>query len=399
MSFLLTVCVYSQNTISGVVSYHNDPDRPLEDVVVKIYDESGTFIDSCVTDSTGTYIFTNLDCGTYSLNSYTEQDPGGIDLFDSYLIFFYIIGRTELDPIQYLAADTDADGYVDWADYWSIVIGWLIHGYPFPAGEWIFEDVIIDLSAKDPDGDQGGSSTGDPDGSFQPGTKPIQRINLEYNNEYVTSTGQQIDIPVFYDWPHPLGGMAISIEFPENLIYIEDIESEMQGFNYAVKNGCINLTWQDTEFKDMTFNDKPLFTIKAVTSNHFINESEITFDVNSKTHFIDSKGYKIEEVSLRLPKYKSNGLSIFTGNVYPNPVNSVAHIKYAIEEDSKINIKLLNSSGQLIDELYNCIKPAGIYNYHFNVDNLELESGLYFCVISIENSAKIVETKRLIVAK
>ncbi|MBM7553900.1 carboxypeptidase regulatory-like domain-containing protein [Thalassobacillus pellis] len=58
-------------TLLGVVS-DRETEEPIEDALVRVFDLSGTFITSSLTDSTGQYIFTNLAPGTYTLIASAE---------------------------------------------------------------------------------------------------------------------------------------------------------------------------------------------------------------------------------------------------------------------------------------------------------------------------------------
>jgi len=64
-------------------------------------------------------------------------------------------------------------------------------------------------------------------------------------------------------------------------------------------------------------------------------------------------------------------------NIYPNPANLSTTIRYSIPENVFVSITVYNVLGQRVATLVNSDKPAGIYNYRFNTN--ELSSGIYFC--------------------
>ncbi|MBX3006789.1 MAG: T9SS type A sorting domain-containing protein [Melioribacteraceae bacterium] len=51
---------------------------------------------------------------------------------------------------------------------------------------------------------------------------------------------------------------------------------------------------------------------------------------------------------------------------YPNPFNPVTTIKYAIPNDSNVEIKIYNVKGQLVTTLVYELKQAGCYNVDFD---------------------------------
>jgi hypothetical protein len=65
---------------------------------------------------------------------------------------------------------------------------------------------------------------------------------------------------------------------------------------------------------------------------------------------------------------------------YPNPFNPTTAIRYALAQDSQIELSVYNSSGQLVSTLVNQHQAAGIYQVQF--DASDLTSGLYFYKIS-----------------
>jgi hypothetical protein len=92
--FFVSSSLLAQSSLNGFVYYHGDSTEPIEDVNVKLIDTTGVAIDSCVTDINGLYQFNNVLDGTYTIESTTEIDPGGIDLADAHDIRWYLLGFT-----------------------------------------------------------------------------------------------------------------------------------------------------------------------------------------------------------------------------------------------------------------------------------------------------------------
>jgi len=115
--------------------------------------------------------------------------------------------------------------------------------------------------------------------------------------------------------------------------------------------------------------------------------------------------YAYANDSTILIKYTSNTSSI-SGNVnrveyfklfqnYPNPFNSLTVIKYSLNVNSLITLKIYDISGKEIRTLINERKPQGNYTIKFNGSSLS--SGIYFYSLFSDN--KLIETKKLIIVK
>ena len=86
---------------------------------------------------------------------------------------------------------------------------------------------------------------------------------------------------------------------------------------------------------------------------------------------------------------------------YPNPFNPATKIKYEIEKNSFVNIKVYDILGKEIENLVNEKQNAGTYKVSFDGSNLP--SGIYFYRIQVgnlDNSKQIYsETKKMILLK
>jgi len=81
-------------------------------------------------------------------------------------------------------------------------------------------------------------------------------------------------------------------------------------------------------------------------------------------------------------------------NIYPNPFNPFAVIKYEIPEESYVTIRIYDVTGRQVKLVENDLKQTGTYEMMF--DGRNLSSGIYFCRIeagSFHESKKIVLIK------
>ncbi|MBD3168235.1 MAG: T9SS type A sorting domain-containing protein [candidate division Zixibacteria bacterium] len=81
-------------------------------------------------------------------------------------------------------------------------------------------------------------------------------------------------------------------------------------------------------------------------------------------------------------------------NVYPNPFNSGAKMKYTIAEGGNIEIKVFNLGGQLVDRMNVNHSAGGTYEVTWSASNQP--SGIYFCRF---RNGEYSETKKITLLK
>lgn len=80
-------------------------------------------------------------------------------------------------------------------------------------------------------------------------------------------------------------------------------------------------------------------------------------------------------------------------NVYPNPINDVAQISYFLENETSINISILNSMGcEVLNLVNNENKSMGNHLIQFSA--LDLLNGVYFC--NLKTESKVLTTRFII---
>jgi len=80
---------------------------------------------------------------------------------------------------------------------------------------------------------------------------------------------------------------------------------------------------------------------------------------------------------------------------YPNPFTETSTIKYSLQNESKVHIKVYNIFGQEVSTLLDDVKNAGEHEIIFNADNIH-SSGVYFYVFKAGN---YTETRRMVIQK
>ena len=79
---------------------------------------------------------------------------------------------------------------------------------------------------------------------------------------------------------------------------------------------------------------------------------------------------------------------------YPNPFNPSTNIKYNIQKEGNVSLKVYNILGKEVKTLVNEFKTPGTYNVSFNAS--ELPSGIYFYRLT---SGNFTQVKKLVLLK
>jgi len=75
---------------------------------------------------------------------------------------------------------------------------------------------------------------------------------------------------------------------------------------------------------------------------------------------------------------------------YPNPFNPTTTIQYELAQNDNVELKVINSNGQTVQELVNNAQPAGRHSITFNAS--DLSSGTYLYQLK---AGERIETKRM----
>jgi hypothetical protein len=70
-------------------------------------------------------------------------------------------------------------------------------------------------------------------------------------------------------------------------------------------------------------------------------------------------------------------------SVYPNPVKDYLDVQLNLKNNTSLSIKLVNTNGQLIKEIYQSDDALGMMNLHLNIGHL-LETGYFLMIIETE---------------
>ncbi|MCD4773553.1 MAG: T9SS type A sorting domain-containing protein [Bacteroidales bacterium] len=391
--------LFSQSSINGLVCYHGDTTEPIEDVNVMLIDTTGIAIDSCITDDDGLYQFNNVQDGTYIIECTTGTDPGGIDLADAHQIRWYLLGFTTFTPIQEMAADVDGDSTVTWNDYITMVVYYFAQGNPFPAGDWSFDPItyVVGNKQKEDPPPTNGTSNGDVDGSFEPGNKPLPDLLLSFDGVKTIEANEEFEIPVKINTHFPLNSLGLVFDYPEHLFNIIDVTSKQGILNFDATNGQIRMSCVNSLKNSFDYFVDPEIIVKVRAASDLKNAYNLNLILNNESHIIDSKGMRLENITLSIPNIEILDQKAELSNNYPNPFSNSTSINYKLPQAAMVTIKLYNLMGQEVTTLVDKFQNKGEYRISVNSDKYFLKPGKYIYKMSLNGNYEFSRSKIMVV--
>jgi hypothetical protein len=390
LALLLTLFCLSasaQFTVSGGVYYHNNPNKPLANIQIDLKDGSGNILQTTFTNQSGQYSFANVPAGTYTLSASTNLPSGGVTLQDAVLILMNVLGLYNLTPIQQLAADVDGNGVVNMNDYLTVVYGWFLYGYPFPAGDWVFTDATVIAGLKDGN-NMGGSSSADVNGSYIPNYTKAELVLVADEAGEVDATEHEfINLPVYASVPVQASAFALYFEYPAEYLRIDAVESKLDHLRYTAENGMLKVVWAQTTPKAHSFGSgEPLFTIRAMTLPGFSKAGSLMLTPIAGSHLLDADGNIPGNLKLGITKVNFKEKQLSGISLSPNPVNGNTHLTLQLNTDSQVRMEVYANDGRLVATPLNLALPQGIHSLPLDLTRLSRGTYHYRVVLTSDHT-------------
>jgi tetratricopeptide (TPR) repeat protein len=153
---------------------------------------------------------------------------------------------------------------------------------------------------------------------------------------------------------------------------------------------------EDMKAEAITDEEKLLSDIDIAICNMMLNanskgksgNSSTVSDLLARLNGNEEEGEKTDIVESQLP----SEISLYQN--YPNPFNPTTEIRFALPTVSDVKLNVFNINGQLISELVNGSKEAGIHKVNFDASNYN--SGMYFYTLEANGMSM---TKKMILTK
>ena len=128
--------------IEGIVQYLNTAASAITSAKVLLC-QGSILLDSVLTDNTGSFAFTSVPGGTFTIKAMVNKTSGGYNSNDALLIMKHFVNDPPLIGLKETAADVNGSGFVNASDallvakrFAQIILG-------FPVGEWVSEAPVV----------------------------------------------------------------------------------------------------------------------------------------------------------------------------------------------------------------------------------------------------------------
>ena len=388
---MLDGLIFAQSDINGTVLYHLQNNKPIQEVVVTLFNSDNVVVATTTTDLNGSYIFPAVPFGLYNITASSSITPGGSNMADAQKIRQHLEGTVLLDPIEQLAADVASPPGIGWEDY-NTIIDWFMQGNPPLENPWVFTPVVFEHNGtKTNVPTMGGSSSGDVNGTFVPTTRNLMELQVAYTDKPVS---ENFSIGIYASDIAKASAMGLEILYPESLVEINTVSGQVNATITRTGNGKLRIGWISQTGQDVQLNPgKPVIVLEGMTTEKYKGE-EIRFNIGNASHFSNVDGEEIE-TRYSLPVLKNSGNCL--GINYPNPFFSNTNIEFIIPSDGRATLTLFNLEGKLVRVIADEFMKAGVYSV--KVDARDLQPGIYFYSLKTDGSSPVNETKRMIISR
>ena len=122
--------------------------------------------------------------------------------------------------------------------------------------------------------------------------------------------------------------------------------------------------------------------ILAIDNVKIANTGDYYCEVTNKCGTIKSEVCKVTvtpKQTTDVEEIAKNGVSLSI--IKPNPINNIAYFNISSNLETFGKIKIIDFYGNLVSTIYQGMINAGIQNYNFDVNSLNISSGTYFIVL------------------
>ncbi|MGB0861272.1 MAG: dockerin type I domain-containing protein [Saprospiraceae bacterium] len=145
-------------TLTGNLYYPNSANTPLTGITMQLVDANGILVNlpsngtgnSVTTDATGDYRFSKVPIGVYYIEPNIKLPHGGlVSGVDAFIVPQFFAKILPLNSLAQKAADVNADGFINAADALLIEQRSIGDVSFFPAGDWVTDRDIIEVTNDD----------------------------------------------------------------------------------------------------------------------------------------------------------------------------------------------------------------------------------------------------------
>jgi len=226
----------------------------------------------------------------------------------------------------------------------------------------------------------------------------------DFNAYYHTTS----DIISAYNIPYLIKSAKLAYATLASLALNNAVPVELLSFTSEISGNNILLLWETaSELNNKGFEIHKSIDLKNWEVIGFVDGAGSSVGLNSY-RFMDTESFSLKSY-YRIKQTDYDGTFKIYGPIqvdvsellsysleqnYPNPFNPITQIKYSIEKEGSVTLKVFDILGNEVGVLVNEVKPAGKYSVNFNAGSLS--SGTYFYIITTEN---FISAKKMLLVK
>ncbi len=381
--------------IDGYFRYNNLAETALDSVLVKL-SSAETVIDSTYTSATGYYRFEGVQPGLYTIAGSSTKPWGGVNATDAIKIQRHFAGLETLSStLRQTAADVNNSNSINSTDAAKVKRRFSGLDSTFLRTDWTFAKAsfagdTIQMPQSDITRNYSGLCTGDVNGSHIPnqGDFLSQKTVLVFDGIVEITQGQDFELSVKVTKPLTLGAASLAIDYPEELIAVQNVTINHQSTAFTAKNGQLLIAWSELEPLRLVQDDELLkLTLKLKTS--IPGGQSIELGLADQTELADEYGETLEDIELTTQGIKELKLGqteekfeMFSVRLFPNPASEYLNIHCQTANPTSSCIQITDVSGRIVYSLSNLTYLCEIAN---EIPVSQFPSGIYFVVITLQS--------------
>ena len=358
-------------------------------------------------DTASYYSIDGLTNGSYQLSASTTTPFGGVNATDALKVLQHSVGMQPLDGIFLEASDVNGSGYTNSTDALWIKRRTIWQVDSFPAGDWILQPDYAEFSTQGQDITNNvlGICYGDVNGSYDPTpgnqTKSLEvGVDIAKGGFYEAESLDVFEVPVFTNLSYDVAAVTLFIDYPANLIQIENVLFNEGEVVYTAVGGHLRLCWcSTTPIYASQVNELMRLKVRALGEMDMSNLAQY-FTILPGCEIADSWAEPLEDVVLLIPELVTTGIGDTYTNVdfrlgqnYPNPFNKNTIIEFVLPEAGHVKLAVYNVLGENVAELIDGSRNAGLHKIEFN--NSDLAQGNYIYKLVFESGLDFYQESKM----
>ena len=385
--------------INGFVTYDNLLSSPMTNTNVNL-SQNSALVNTTVTNIAGSYGFSLIPNGLYSITGSTTKVWGGGNSVDALIMARHFVGLQTLAGLKLLAGDLDGNGVVNAADALLVMRRSVLLINTFSVGDWIFETKSANVNNGNLAIDFKALCFGDVNGSNTPALKLSPSVNINTDGIMAIENNKVFELPIRAGENLSLGAASLVINYPANAIDILNVmvagNSQTSNLIYLVQDEKLFVEWYNLNPLSLAVNDV-LFTLQVRIKDVTAIEN-MTFSIEGESQLADASANVLANAQLSIPKLQLINVAFSLGDNYPNPFNQFTTINYTTPDNGNVNLSVYNMIGEKVADLVQANQDAG--SYSVTLDGTSLPAGVYTYRLRVQGTTQSFDqSKRMIISR